>query len=74
MIVKNNIQAILDKQGKTQASLARDMGVSDTTVNRMVSGRVSNVTVVTAIKIMDALGIKDIKEVFYLTNISKGSK
>ena len=74
MIVKNNIQAILDKQGKTQASLARDMGVSDTTINRMVSGRVSNVTVITAIKIMDALGIKDIKEVFYLTNVNEGSK
>jgi len=70
VIVKNNIKAILEKQGKTQASLARALNTSDASIHRLVSGSVENCRVSTAIKLSDALGV-DIRDIFELTNITK---
>ena len=73
MIVENNIKEILKEQGKNQAQLARALGVADTCINRVIMGHVSNVTVGTALKYSEALGVP-VEEIFFLTNISNGGE
>jgi transcriptional regulator with XRE-family HTH domain len=62
--VKNlGLQAARKKSGKTQAQIAKEAGVSKLTYQRYEYGQ-NEAGVRTAIRIADALGVTDLRELF----------
>ena len=57
------LQAAREKSGKTQAQIAREAGVSEQMYQRYEYGQ-NEPGVRTAIRIADALGVTDLRELF----------
>ena len=69
-IIENRIKEVLKEKDMRPNDLVIATGISNSYVSRVISGRIPNVTVKTALKISQALEVK-VEEIFTLTNISK---